>query len=80
MSAATLIASLETRRDAIGEELAALDATKAGGKPNAAASGIDHTGYKKSLYDELAAIASMLSVYQARLDGPWEIVTPAFTS
>lgn len=50
-----LIADLKTRRDAIGVELAALDGTKKGGGINTfgAGTGLDHTKYKLSLYEEL---------------------------
>lgn len=59
------IANLTTRRSAILAELAALDSTKAGGKPNTTGGGdkvsIDHVGYRKSLYEELAMINSMIA-------------------
>lgn len=61
-------ANLLTRRSAIIAELAALDSTKAGGKPNTTGGGdkvsIDHVGYRKSLYEELAQINSMITAIQ----------------
>ena len=59
---ATLISQLKQRRDAIIAELAALDSTKAGGKPNVSGAGVnvDHIGYKRSLYEELDAIDKRL--------------------
>lgn len=62
---ATDAENLLTRRSAILAELAALDSTKAGGLPNTTGGGdkvsIDHVGYRKSLYEELAQINSMIS-------------------
>lgn len=60
---AELIAQLKARRDAIIKELSELDATKAGGKPNASGAGVnvDHVGYKRALYDELEALERRLS-------------------
>jgi len=67
---ATFIDNLKTRQAAIGVELAALSATAAGGKPNAGKSGIDHIGYKKSLYDELAQITNLIN--KAQVDAVWD--------
>ena len=65
-----LATDLKTRRDAIGEELAALDATLAGGKPNAAGpNAVDHVGYKDGLYRELASIQKSLEDLGESLDG-----------
>lgn len=52
---ATLLENLETRRDAVAAELAALTSTSAGGKPNATGGplDVDHVGYKDALYREL---------------------------
>lgn len=62
---ATDAQNLATRKSAILAELAALDSTKAGGKPNTTGGGdkvsIDHVGYRKSLYEELAMINSMIA-------------------
>ena len=60
-SASEVVTKLQTRRDAILDELAALTSTLAGGKPNATACGVDHMGYKKSLYDELKMIDEQLA-------------------
>ena len=65
---ATLLENLVTRRNAIGEELAALTATKAGGLPNAS-SNVDHVGYKDGLYRELKEINQQIAVLQ----GPVEV-------
>lgn len=76
---ATFRQNLIARRNAIGVELAALASTSAGGKPNmmgGGGAGIDHTGYKKSLYDELESINKQLAdgaVIDAVENGPWEI-------
>ena len=56
-----LVDDLKTRRDAIGVELAALSASAAGGKPNAAGpNAVDHVGYKDGLYRELREIQETL--------------------
>lgn len=61
---ATEAENLIARREAITAELAAMDATKAGGLPNTRGGGdmlaIDHVGYRKSLYEELAMIGARL--------------------
>jgi hypothetical protein len=71
---ATDLENLTARRSAILAELAALGPTKAGGLPNSTTSGIDHTGYKKSLYDELAQINELIS----QIGGAWEDVTEGY--
>lgn len=65
LSTAQLVANLKTRRDAVVAELAALDSTKAGGKPNTSGAGVnvDHQAYKKGLYDELKALDEQLARY-----------------
>lgn len=66
---ATLLENLKARRDAIGVELAALTASKAGGAPNATGGeGLDHVGYKDALYRELKEINELI----AAAEGPWE--------
>lgn len=62
MTLADDITNLKTRRAAICTEIAALDSTVAGGKPNAngEGGGIDHVGYKKSLYEELDMISARI--------------------
>jgi hypothetical protein len=62
------VEQLKTRRDAIYAELATLDSTKAGGKPNASTTGIDHQTYKMNLYKELREINDLIST----LEGPFE--------
>lgn len=59
---ATYWDNLKTRRDAIAAELAALDSTLAGGKPNTSGQGehVDHVGYKDGLYRELKEIEEKL--------------------
>jgi len=70
---ATNTENLTARRDAIYAELAALDSTKAGGKPNTSGAGatVDHVGYKKSLYDELKQINELISA----ADGAVEVIS-----
>lgn len=80
---ATFRENLVARRDAIGVELAALNAAAIGGKPNVknqdGGTVLDHTGYKKSLYDELAEINRQLmdiaatEAAAAGTDGPFEV-------
>jgi hypothetical protein len=67
------LSNLQTRRSAILAELAALDSTKAGGKPSYSADGqaVDHVKYKMSLYEELKQINELLA--SPALAGPWEI-------
>lgn len=65
---ATLLENLIARRNAIGEELAALTASKAGGLPNGAGN-VNHVGYKDGLYRELREINRQIS----QLQGPVEV-------
>lgn len=67
---ATLLANLLARQEAIGEELEALNALAAGGRPDASGGAINvqHVAYRMSLHDELERIEKQL----ARLDGPVE--------
>lgn len=67
---ATLLENLVVRRNAIGVELAALSATKAGGKPNTSGApvNIDHVGYRLSLLKELTDINQLI----AAAEGPFE--------
>ena len=63
---ATRAENIETRLDAIATELAAMDATQAGGLPNAnGPETIDHVGYRMSLLSEMAALRKELSVAEA---------------
>jgi hypothetical protein len=72
-STAENIANLQTRRDAIYAELAAMTSTSVGGKPNYSIDGqsVDHVTYRKSLYEELGSINDIL----ASIGGPIEEVT-----
>lgn len=78
---ATAIENLQARRDAICAELAGLNSSKAGGKPNLVVDGqqVDHTGYKKSLYDELAMLDKQIKLMQASEDGPFIFETRGYT-
>jgi len=60
---ATNWAELETRRDTITAQLAAMLSTSVGGKPNTTGQGqqLDHVAYKKGLYDELRDIRELLA-------------------
>ena len=64
------LSNLIARRDAIGVELAALDSTKPGGKPNYSVphQAVDHNGYITRLYKELEDLEQRIS----RAEGPWE--------
>lgn len=57
----TPLQNLETRRDAISAEIAALD-----GRPNFTADGInvDWLAYRKQLYDELTTITQLIAQYE----------------
>lgn len=74
-SEADVVAKLQTRRDAILDELAAMSSSTAGGKPNSTQGGIDHMAYKKSLYDELAQIKQQLAMYA----DPFEVIVEGCT-
>ena len=72
---AAWITNLQTRRDAICTELAALATNKAGGLPNTDGDGVnvDHVGYKDGLYRELRQIEETLTAAgegSAFADGP----------
>lgn len=62
----TDLENLLTRRSNILAELAAITPAASGGKPSYSLDGqqIDHTGYRRSLYDELAAIDRQLITLQ----------------
>jgi len=72
----TDLENLQSRRSVITAELAALSSTAAGGKPNAAAAGIDHVGYKDGLYRELKQIQETIAMLGGEDDGPWMLVQP----
>lgn len=63
MSAPQWIINLQTRRDNVAAELAAMAPTRAGGLPNVGGEGVntDHVGYRKSLWDELLSLRKLLS-------------------
>lgn len=77
--------NIQTRLNAIAAELAALDATKLGGRANTktqdGGTTIDHVGYRMSLLNEqeklLRALrdAPMVEASIAGEDGPFEIET-----
>lgn len=50
---ATVLENLQSRRATVAQLLADIDSSAAGGKPDEAASGIEHTAYRLSLYREL---------------------------
>lgn len=58
---ATLIENLETRKAAIGVELAAMSATTAGGKPDASKAGVQHVAYRLSLLQELKMLEEQIN-------------------
>jgi hypothetical protein len=63
------LTGLRTRRDAISAELAVLNASAAGGKPNADGTGVnvDHVGYKDALYRELKELNGLIKDAEADL-------------
>ncbi len=82
---ASLRDNLKARLEAIGLELAQLDATKVGGVANLASrsggTAVDHYKYKMSLYEEMAKINELLKTMgeledaMANDDGPVEEIT-----
>ena len=74
-SHADIISKLQTRRDAIVDELNALTSAAAGGKPNSSLTGVDHVGYKRALYEELDMIGRQL----ASNADPFEVVVEGDT-
>lgn len=76
---ATYLANLETRRDAVATELAALGATKAGGLPDSDASSVKHEAYKAGLYKELEMLDKAIVAAQQGSDGPVEVITEAYS-
>ncbi len=60
MPTATLFENLTTRKNAIGVELAAMSATKAGGIPDAGKSGVGHVAYRMSLLEELKLLEAQI--------------------
>lgn len=74
----TLLADLQTRRDAIGVELAALTSAGAGGNPNSP-TGVDHVGYKDGLYRELEQLTGQINLITDQSEGPAEVISQGFT-
>lgn len=70
---ATRAENIETRLDAIAAELAAMDATKAGGLPDTAGGGasVQHVAYRMSLVNEQSALLAVLS----KLEGAYEVTS-----
>lgn len=80
------VANLLARRAAISLELATLTSAsaQAGAKPNLThtdgGTAVDHQGYKKALYDELAMIDKLiLAAPEVEDGGPFEIATQVVT-
>jgi len=74
-SYSSIIDKLKTRRDAIIDELNSMTSASAGGKPNSSLTGVDHVGYKRSLYEELAMLQKQLAGYA----DPFEIGIEGYT-
>lgn len=74
---ADTLANLRIARAAIAAELASMDSTKAGGKPDHAASGVGHVAYYNSRLSALKVLDEMIASAQsdsaAGGDGPFEI-------
>ena len=69
-SVAAQITDLETRRDAVLTQLAAMTSTSVGGLPNATGGeSIDHEKHRKGLYDELKMINETITL----LDSDWTV-------
>lgn len=70
---ATRAENISTRLDNIAAELAAMDATKAGGLPDTAGSplGIGHVAYRMSLVNEQRELLAVL----ATLEGAYEVTS-----
>lgn len=71
----TVTTKLMARRDAILDELAALNSSAAGGKPDSTLTGIQHVAYKKSLYEELGMLNQQIALTG---DGPCEVLVEGF--
>ncbi|PQO45862.1 hypothetical protein [Blastopirellula marina] len=63
------IEALESRRDALLAQIAALTASEVGGGPDTAGSGdhVQQVAYRKSLYEELEQLQRSIGL----LRGPW---------
>jgi hypothetical protein len=66
----TALENLQTRRDAICVELAAMSPTESGGQPTYAIEGqsVQHTEYRLSLYKELAEIDKIIATIDGKFD------------
>lgn len=73
---ATRAENIQTRLDNIAAELAAMDATVAGGLPDfISPEYVQHVEYRMSLVNEMKELTALLS----KLEGSWE-VTSEFTA
>lgn len=70
---ATRAENIETRLDNIAAELAAMDATTAGGLPDAPGD-VAHVEYRLSLINEMRMLNDELS----RLEGAWEVTDETY--
>ena len=72
MSVATRAENIETRIDNICAELAAMDATQAGGLPDFTdPEHVEHVAYRMSLVNELATLQELL----VTIGGTWEVTS-----
>ncbi len=75
---ATYRENLEARRNNVAAQIAALDATKAGGLPNSSASGVDHEKHKEGLYAELEKLEALIEKELAKEEVA-EVVSEAYS-
>ncbi len=72
------LSDLQTARANIAAELAAMNATKAGGKPDHSASGVGHTAYYLSRITALKELDSLIAAAEqdtsAGGEGPLEFI------
>ena len=54
------LSDLQTRKENVATELAAMTSTSAGGKPDAAKSGVGHVSYRLSLLQELSQLDQLI--------------------
>lgn len=79
---ATVLENLQTALANASAELAALNATKAGGLPNAGKSGVDHMGYLDRLMARIDKLQAQIKAQQAQViqdEGPFEIISELMT-
>lgn len=75
---ATRAENIETRLDAIAAELAAMDATQAGGLPDQSGAGpaIEHVEYRMSLVNEFRELtAALVEVNTTGDAAAWEVTS-----